>query len=92
MMNLKKFVTATCLLAGVSYGAQAAELSLAYFMGPKHPMNKGIFTPFGEKLSEVSGGALTVKQFAGGALNKVCLLYTSPSPRDGLLSRMPSSA
>ena len=21
-----------------------------------------------------------------------CLLYTSPSPRDGLLSRMPSSA
>ena len=25
-------------------------------------------------------------------LNKACLLYTSPSPRDGLLSRMPSSA
>ena len=23
---------------------------------------------------------------------KSCLLYTSPSPRDGLLSRMPSSA
>ena len=23
---------------------------------------------------------------------KACLLYTSPSPRDGLLSRMPSSA
>ena len=28
------------------------------------------------------------------ALNQCidCLLYTSPSPRDGLLSRMPSSA
>ena len=26
------------------------------------------------------------------AKDKVCLLYTSPSPRDGLLSRMPSSA
>ena len=25
-------------------------------------------------------------------LDKYCLLYTSPSPRDGLLSRMPSSA
>ena len=25
-------------------------------------------------------------------LAKGCLLYTSPSPRDGLLSRMPSSA
>ena len=24
--------------------------------------------------------------------NTICLLYTSPSPRDGLLSRMPSSA
>ena len=23
---------------------------------------------------------------------QLCLLYTSPSPRDGLLSRMPSSA
>ena len=26
------------------------------------------------------------------AANTFCLLYTSPSPRDGLLSRMPSSA
>ena len=26
------------------------------------------------------------------ALTQTCLLYTSPSPRDGLLSRMPSSA
>ena len=26
------------------------------------------------------------------AMNNICLLYTSPSPRDGLLSRMPSSA
>ena len=24
--------------------------------------------------------------------NKICLLYTSPSPRDATLSRMPSSA
>ena len=31
------------------------------------------------------GGTLTVNQ-------AICLLYTSPSPRDGLLSRMPSSA
>ena len=26
------------------------------------------------------------------AMQGACLLYTSPSPRDGLLSRMPSSA
>ena len=31
--------------------------------------------------------------FAADSVNVVgCLLYTSPSPRDGLLSRMPSSA
>ena len=28
----------------------------------------------------------------GAAKLNACLLYTSPSPRDGLLSRMPSSA
>ena len=27
-----------------------------------------------------------------GDMDVICLLYTSPSPRDGLLSRMPSSA
>ena len=27
-----------------------------------------------------------------GDMYSICLLYTSPSPRDGLLSRMPSSA
>ena len=30
--------------------------------------------------------------FVHEALATLCLLYTSPSPRDGLLSRMPSSA
>ena len=29
---------------------------------------------------------------AKSLVNLICLLYTSPSPRDGLLSRMPSSA
>ena len=35
-----------------------------------------------------------VDAFGGGYIAKsvACLLYTSPSPRDGLLSRMPSSA
>ena len=38
--------------------------------------------------------ALTEKYFGGVAntISGICLLYTSPSPRDGLLSRMPSSA
>ena len=33
-----------------------------------------------------------LKLVALRVLGRPCLLYTSPSPRDGLLSRMPSSA
>ena len=36
--------------------------------------------------------ATPLTQGSHGAGLWVCLLYTSPSPRDGLLSRMPSSA
>ena len=35
---------------------------------------------------------LTNQQVCIIELSVCCLLYTSPSPRDGLLSRMPSSA
>ena len=34
----------------------------------------------------------TVVMRPSETLNKICLLYTSPSPRDATLSRMPSSA
>ena len=37
------------------------------------------------------GSAEAYAHFVPGRI-EVCLLYTSPSPRDGLLSRMPSSA
>ena len=37
---------------------------------------------------EVSGGLIDLDKTSPNT----CLLYTSPSPRDGLLSRMPSSA
>ena len=46
-----------------------------------------------------SGGAVGSVLFKDGSITgttlltvRTCLLYTSPSPRDGLLSRMPSSA
>ena len=40
--------------------------------------------------NEVLRAVLTKDVLA--VLTEGCLLYTSPSPRDGLLSRMPSSA
>lgn len=69
MKKLLTLATVASLAFGVA--AQARELSLAYFMGPKHPMNAAVFTPFAERLAELSGGELTVKQFPGGALNSV---------------------
>ena len=36
--------------------------------------------------------SLPIEKRKKGVIAYSCLLYTSPSPRDGLLSRMPSSA
>ena len=58
----------------------------------------------GAPLFIVSGPELVIEQCKAGVVGSFpalnarpqhvlgCLLYTSPSPRDGLLSRMPSSA
>ncbi len=70
--NMKKlFAPIAVAIMILGTGVSAKELSLAYFMGPKHPMNAGLFMPFAEKLAEVSGGQLTIQQFPGGALNSV---------------------
>ena len=39
-----------------------------------------------------AGPTVITAPFLFDELFELCLLYTSPSPRDGLLSRMPSSA
>ena len=62
--------------------------------GPRDEVDKLLVT-LNEDFTTVDLGGLTF--FTGCAViqdtkNGVCLLYTSPSPRDGLLSRMPSSA
>ena len=41
---------------------------------------------------DVEGGGTLNIYGEGSTECTICLLYTSPSPRDGLLSRMPSSA
>ena len=49
------------------------------------------FTRLTPKFVDFSNGKL-LDVYGEYDLNTYCLLYTSPSPRDGLLSRMPSSA
>ena len=50
------------------------------------------FISDGQSSSAVNGVSFHIKHGETVGLVGDCLLYTSPSPRDGLLSRMPSSA
>ena len=70
---------AACLLA--DYGADVIRVAMPGDEGlPWKPLISGTSRSFGEE---------TVNR---NKRSVACLLYTSPSPRDGLLSRMPSSA
>ena len=63
------------------------------------PVYRGVLAYFPDALKEVSKVSLQGniqhhpdKELHWDKNKSTCLLYTSPSPRDGLLSRMPSSA
>ena len=45
-----------------------------------------------KKFDNFPGASTHLKKATAFVADNPCLLYTSPSPRDGLLSRMPSSA
>ena len=45
-----------------------------------------------DKTDKAGSKKENLEELVTAAKQYVCLLYTSPSPRDGLLSRMPSSA
>ena len=53
---------------------------------PNFPILGEGCTLFADWVKKMSGGRMQIQVFGG------CLLYTSPSPRDATLSRMPSSA
>ena len=84
--------------AGISEGGSSVDIPAENLrrqfevnvFGPillTQPIAKRMVAKGGGKIVFMSSVAgLTVDPFTG------CLLYTSPSPRDGLLSRMPSSA
>ena len=65
-------------------------------LGPVDKVPLGIKMPFGRDNEFGFFGAITSTRERYHTNLKMllmtCLLYTSPSPRDGLLSRMPSSA
>src|SRR5665647_1152186 len=75
----------------VQFLVKMEEVTLEVMKGTKEDMKD-------EDLKKlIASNIETIKKSYSGKTNylvdvKPCLLYTSPSPRDGLLSRMPSSA
>ena len=69
------------IIVGAGIGGLAASLRLSH-MG----YNVKVF-----ETAETAGGKLRTITGQTGEID-ICLLYTSPSPRDATLSRMPSSA
>ena len=54
-------------------------------------VTNSVFAEMRKEISSVGGKVNDLMECISEEVNS-CLLYTSPSPRDGLLSRMPSSA
>ena len=79
-------------------GVDALVYLILYFFGTPGRALRELWATIGpaaEKLGSLADrdrvvSSSTMSRLLAAA--KPCLLYTSPSPRDGLLSRMPSSA
>ena len=94
MLRLLGQVTGTCFQRCVGLDALNALYAITYEIDEKEG------TTYHRRFCDYLTGVQRADLMLAGAdvspdtVNKVkvCLLYTSPSPRDGLLSRMPSSA
>ena len=77
--------------AAAALAAHAERRDLAMVSG----VPRQVIRTLGEALTVPTINLLLLGYLPGGGRatsERACLLYTSPSPRDGLLSRMPSSA
>ena len=78
MMVLRNFLAAVATGAFVFTAAAlvtpietaAADLKLAHFTSPKHPMDRLFMRPWTKKVQKMSGGSLNIKIFPGGKLGK----------------------
>ena len=73
--------------------AQSTDITLANQSGAAYRSeHNSINQAFGSNHIGASAPSYILTGMSWIDNSSTCLLYTSPSPRDGLLSRMPSSA
>ena len=84
-MMINRLLTICAAVAVSAAGTSLAQAQQGYYPVPPAPIYAPAPGPY------VPGG-YAVDERRGVGVPDYCLLYTSPSPRDGLLSRMPSSA
>ena len=98
--NDKPFVLTTfTILADLARNVAGDRLLVKSITKPGAEIHSYQFTP--SDIVKTKGAKLIIENGLGleawfskfmSSTGNICLLYTSPSPRDGLLSRMPSSA
>ena len=81
------FITSSWFCPGVPTGAEGLGGNVVITNTGDEPI-RGRLSVF----TSAEGVAAVSASITVDARTSDCLLYTSPSPRDGLLSRMPSSA
>ena len=88
---LATLVTCTGLVCSAQSIAADIELKLAHTWPKGFPIFGTSVDDYATMVGEMSDGRIEIKVDSRNK-HKSCLLYTSPSPRDATLSRMPSSA
>ena len=78
-------------IVGYDYGQRGTFIGADYRLNDKAYMGGAASYTYTDASFQGNRGSLSTDSYFGH-LYTACLLYTSPSPRDGLLSRMPSSA
>ena len=82
--------SATVVGLMINLAIRKAKVNVVGVVGLVENMVSGVAQRPGDIVKSYSGK--TIEVLNTDAEGRFCLLYTSPSPRDGLLSRMPSSA
>ena len=85
-VELKNDVALTGTLHSIDQYLNIKLLDARVVDAARHPQLVAVSSVF------VRGSVVRYVQLPAADVDADCLLYTSPSPRDGLLSRMPSSA